>query len=35
MTLFELYKTDRLFHCDIVNVDEKCRGQNLSGRSNK
>jgi len=30
--LFELYKTDRLFHCDIVNVDEKQRGHNLSAR---
>ena len=30
--LFELYKTDRLFHCDIVNVDENQRGQNLSAR---
>ena len=30
--LFALYKTDRLFHCDIVNIDEKQRGQNLSAR---
>ncbi|CAF4309504.1 unnamed protein product [Rotaria sp. Silwood2] len=30
--LFKLYKTDRLFHSDIVNVDEKERGQNLSTR---
>jgi hypothetical protein len=30
--LFELYKTDRIFHCDIVNIDEKQRGQNLSTR---
>lgn len=30
--LFELYKTDRLFHCDIINVDENQRGQNLSAR---
>ncbi|CAF2599056.1 unnamed protein product [Rotaria sp. Silwood2] len=30
--LFKLYKTDRLFHCDIINVDEKQRGQNLSTR---
>jgi hypothetical protein len=30
--LFELYQTDRLFHCDIINVDEHQRGQNLSSR---
>jgi hypothetical protein len=30
--LFELYKTDRLYHCDIINIDEKQRGQNLSAR---
>jgi hypothetical protein len=30
--LFELYQTDRLFHCDIINVDEKQRGHNLSVR---
>jgi hypothetical protein len=30
--LFELYKTDRLFHCDIINIDEKQRGQNLSAQ---
>jgi hypothetical protein len=30
--LFELYKTDRLFHCDIINVDESQRGHNLSGQ---
>ncbi len=30
--LFELYKTDRLFHFDIVNVDESQRRQNLSIR---
>jgi hypothetical protein len=30
--LFQLYKTDRLFHCDIINIDEKQRGQNLSAR---
>jgi len=30
--LFELYKTDRLFHCDIINVDENQRRQNLSIR---
>lgn len=30
--LFDLYKTDRLFHCDIINIDEKQRGQNLSSR---
>jgi hypothetical protein len=30
--LFELYKTDRLFHCDIINIDENQRGQNLSAR---
>lgn len=30
--LYKLYNTDRLFHCDIVNVDEKQRGQNLSHR---
>ena len=30
--LFERYRTDRLLHCDVVNVDEKQRGQNLSGR---
>ena len=30
--LFELYKTDRLFHCDIVNIDESQRRKNLSNR---
>ena len=30
--LFELCKTDRLFHCNIINVDESQRGQNLSSR---
>ncbi|CAF1452771.1 unnamed protein product [Rotaria sordida] len=30
--LFKLYKTDRIFHCDVINVDEKQRGQNLSTR---
>ncbi|CAF4995201.1 unnamed protein product, partial [Rotaria sp. Silwood1] len=30
--LFELYKTDRLFHCDVINIDEKQRGHNLSVR---
>jgi len=30
--LFKLYKIDRLFHCDIINIDEKQRGQNLSAR---
>jgi N-acetylglutamate synthase-like GNAT family acetyltransferase len=30
--LFELYKTDRLFRCDIINVDESQRRQNLSAR---
>jgi hypothetical protein len=30
--LFELYKTDRLYHCDIINIDEKQRGHNLSAR---
>ena len=30
--LFDFYRTDRLFHCDIVNVDEHQRGQNLSTR---
>ncbi len=30
--LFELYKTDRLFHCDIINVDESQRRQNISSR---
>jgi hypothetical protein len=30
--LFQLYKTDRLFHCDIVNIDENQRGQNLCAR---
>lgn len=28
--LFKLYKTDRLFHCDIINIDERQRGLNLS-----
>ena len=30
--LFELYQTDRLFHCDIINIDENQRRQNLSNR---
>lgn len=30
--LFEFYETDRLFHCDIINVDERRRGQQLSTR---
>lgn len=30
--LFQLYQTDRLFHCDIINVDENQRRQNLSAR---
>ncbi|CAF1594981.1 unnamed protein product [Adineta ricciae] len=30
--LFELYKTDQLFHFDIINVDEHQRRQNISGR---
>ena len=30
--LFKLYDTDRLFHCDIINIDEKQRGKNLSAR---
>lgn len=30
--LFQLYKTDRIFHCDIINIDENQRGQNLSAR---
>ncbi|CAF1327980.1 unnamed protein product [Adineta steineri] len=30
--LFELYKTDRLFHCDVINIDENQRGHNLSVR---
>lgn len=30
--LFQRYRTDRLLRCDIVNVDERQRGQNLSGR---
>lgn len=30
--LYELYQTDRLFHCDIINIDESQRGQNLSAR---
>lgn len=28
--LFDRYKTDRLFHCDIINVDSSQRGHNLS-----
>ena len=28
--LFELYKTDRIFSCDIINIDQKYCGQNLS-----
>ena len=32
LNLYELYQTDRLFHCDIVNIDERQRGQNLSAR---
>lgn len=30
--LFELLNTDRLIHCDIINIDEQQRGQNLSAR---
>ncbi|CAF0983344.1 unnamed protein product [Adineta steineri] len=30
--LFDLYNTDRLFHFDIINVDENLRRQNVSGR---
>ena len=30
--LFERLKTDRLFHCDVINIDESQRGQNLSAR---
>lgn len=30
--LFELYHTDRLFSCEIINIDENQRGQNLSAR---
>ncbi|CAM4910218.1 unnamed protein product [Rotaria socialis] len=30
--LFKLYNTNLLFHCDIINVDEKARGLNLSSR---
>ena len=30
--LYDLYQTDRLFHCDIINVDEGQRGQNVSKR---
>ena len=30
--LFDLYRTDRLLHCDIINIDEHERGQNLSTR---
>ena len=30
--LFDLYQTDRIFHCDIINIDENQRGQNLSAR---
>ena len=30
--LFELLKTDRLLSCDVINIDESQRGQNLSAR---
>ena len=30
--LFDFYGTDRLFRCDIINVDEHRRGQHLSTR---
>lgn len=30
--LFQLYHTDRLFNCEIINIDESQRGQNLSAR---
>ncbi len=30
--LFDLYQTDRLFYCDIINIDESYRRQNLSAR---
>lgn len=30
--LFKLYQTDRIFHCDIINVDENQRRQNLGGK---
>ena len=30
--LYDLYKTDRIFHCDIINIDQNQRGQNLSAR---
>lgn len=30
--LFDFYQTDRLFHHDIINVDEHRRGQHLSTR---
>ncbi|CAF1495080.1 unnamed protein product [Adineta steineri] len=28
--LFEKYETDRLFHCDVININENQRGQKLS-----
>ena len=30
--LFESFNTDCLIHCDIINIDEHQRGQNLSAR---
>lgn len=30
--LYELYNTDRIFHCDIINVDERIRGHNMGSR---
>ena len=30
--LFELYQTGRIFHCDIINIDESQRGKKLSAR---
>ena len=30
--LWQLYQTDRLFECHVINIDESQRGQNLSSR---
>jgi hypothetical protein len=30
--LWQRFDVDRLFHCDILNIDEKQRGHNLSGQ---
>lgn len=29
---YQRFQTDRLFHCEVINIDESQRGQNLSDR---